>query len=106
MSWLREQKLLQLATVLWNELTNDKRTELAPLIRDADMGWAIPTLDHLTDDSMLTTEQLATELGLTPSGVRNWQSRYGLTPHNGLYRWGDVQQIRRERHARKTRRAS
>lgn len=106
MSWLREQKLLQLVTVLWNELAPKTRQELAPLITQAEMGWAIPTLDHLTDDSMLTTEQLAKELGLTPSGIRNWQSRYGLTPTDGLYRWGDVQQIRKQRNQRNTRRAS
>lgn len=106
MSWLREQKLLQLATVLWNELTQASRDELAPLIRQAEMAWAIPTMDHLTDDHWLTTDQLAKELGLTPSGIRNWQSRYGLTPTNGLYRWGDVQQIRRERTTRNARRAS
>lgn len=106
MSWLREQKLLQLATVLWNELAPNKQQELAPLLRDAEMSWAIPTMDHLTDDHWLTTDQLAKELGLTPSGVRNWQHRYGLKPVDGLYRWGDVQQIRKERHARNTQRAS
>lgn len=106
MSWIREQKLLRLVTVLWNELAPHSQAELGPVIEKAEMGWAIPASDHLTDDHWLTPEELAKELGLTASGVRNWQSRYGLKPIDGLYRWGDVQEIRKQRHQRNAQRAS
>ncbi len=61
------------------------------------MGWAITVGATLTDDDWLSTDELAAELGITPSAIRNWQTRYGLKPRHGLYRWGDIQTIRKER---------
>lgn len=104
MSWIREERLLHLVSLLWGHLTPDVREELQPVIVEAAMGWAITSLGHLSDDHWLTPADLARELGLTPSGIRNWQSRYGLKPVDGLYRWGDVQEIRKERSRRNTER--
>lgn len=76
---------------------------MAPGIHADDMGWAIPSWERRDPDEWLTVEELAADLGMTPSGVRNWQSRYGLTPIKGRYRWGDVEETRQRRNQRKLR---
>lgn len=98
MSWLRENRLLQLVSVLWGELPESVRRELEPHIEAAGMGWAIHvTREHISDDDWLTPAQIATHLGLQESTIRNWPSRYGLTANRlGQYRWGDVQDIRQK----------
>lgn len=86
----REDRLLQLVFFLWNQLGPEQRQDLTPGIEQSGMGWAIPTWECRDENDWLTVEELATELGMTPSGVRNWPSRYGLTPVRGRYRWGDI----------------
>lgn len=99
----REIRLQRLIYVLWNHLTAYQQSELGPGIVKAGMGWALSgtTLDHHDDDDWLTVDQLAYELGLTPSAIRNWQQRYSLKPLKGKYRWGDIEAIRRERQQRR-----
>lgn len=95
--------LLRLVLVLWGELR--QRTRPADLdqlerdIRRAGLGWALGNLDH-DDNELLTTDQLAHELGYSTSTVRDWTSRYGLRNINGRYRWGDVKHMLARRRRR------
>lgn len=100
MSWIREQKLLRLIHVLWNEMAPNTQSILIPFIEDEGMAWAIPLEEYLTDDSRFTPQQLASHLGLTESTIRNWPTRYGLVAEDGMYRWGDVMRVRQAQNAR------
>ena len=99
----REVRLQHLVQVLWNHMNSYQHADLGPSIVRAGMGWAIPEAltDHRDQDDWLTVDQLAYELGLSRSAIRNWQQRYGLTPVRGTYRWGDVQRVLADRHQRK-----
>lgn len=105
MSWIREQKLLRLVHVLWNELAPNTQSILIPYIEGEGMAWAIPVGEYMDDDDWFTPELLAKHLGLSESTVRNWPSRYGLKPNSvGQYRWGDVVEIRGKQNLRNARR--
>jgi hypothetical protein len=93
----REDRLLQLVFFLWNQLTHEQQEDLTPDIEAAEMGWAIPSWERRDADDWLTAQELAVELGMTVKGVRNWQSRYGLTPVRGRFRWGDVEDVKRRK---------
>lgn len=97
----REQRLLQLVFFLWAQLTHQQQQELRPDIEAENMGWAIPSWERRHPDDWLTVEELAADLGMTPSGIRNWQARYGLTPIKGRYRWGDVEEARKQRNIKR-----
>lgn len=86
----REDRLLRLVFFLWSQLPPEQQQELAPDIEAGEMGWAIPSWECHDDNDWLTLDELATELGMTQAGIRNWHRRYGLTPVKGRYRWGDV----------------
>lgn len=101
----REQRLLQLVFFLWAQLSRDQQSELAPHIQAQNMGWAIPSWECRDPDDWLTVNELAADLGLTPSAIRNWPSMYGLKPVKGRYRWGDVEEARRRRNLEKLREA-
>jgi hypothetical protein len=104
-SWIREQKLLRLVHVLWNELAPNTQSILIPFIEDEGMAWAVPLEEYITDDSWFTPQQLASHLGLSESAVRNWPARYGLQANeDGLYRWGDVLRVRQAQNLRAARR--
>ena len=45
----------------------------------------------------LTTTQVADQLGLTESTIRDWPRRYGIATHQGRYRWGDIKTVIRSR---------
>lgn len=99
----REQTLLQIVYALWTELRKpaDEQDahQLDRQIRATGAGWALPGHqghDH-DDDDLLTTAQVADELGLTESTIRGWPRRYDITNHNGRWRWGDVKQVIRSR---------
>lgn len=94
-STLRENKLLRIIFVLWLELERRMDTaELEQAIRSEGLGWTLPsTIDHHDADDWLTVDQLAFELGYTPSAIRNWPARYGLRPVKGRFRWGDVKHV-------------
>lgn len=91
----REQRLLQLVCFLWGQLTPQQQLDFEPDIEAAHMGWAIPVWECRDPEDRLTVEELAVELGMTPSGIRNWQHRYDLKPVNGRYRWADIQDVRK-----------
>lgn len=93
----REERLLQLVFFLWAQLPPQAQDELREDIEAEHMGWAIPSWERRHPDDWLTLTELTAELGMTLSGIRNWQSRYGLTPVKGRYRWGDVEDTRRQR---------
>lgn len=101
----REDRLLQLVFFLWKQLSPQQQEELTPDIEAAEMGWAIPSWERRDPNDWLTIEELATELGMTVAGVRNWRTRYDLRPISGRhYRWGDVEDVKRKmarRHARR-----
>ena len=97
----REERLLRLIYTLWEQLDDHQRAALRAGIEQSDMGWALPQLDRHNDNDWLTIDEAARELGLTRKGLRNWHTRYGLTPIRNLYRWGDIQAIRRQRNMRK-----
>lgn len=99
----REERLLQLVFFLWTQLPAEQRQELVPDIEAEHMGWAIPSWERRDPDDWLTVDELAHDLGMTPSGVRNWQARYGLRPVKGRYRWGDVEEARKQRNQRRIR---
>lgn len=101
----REQRLLQLVFFLWAQLPPDQQSELRPHIAADNMGWAIPSWEHRDPDDWLTIDELAHDLGMTASAVRNWPARYGLTPVRGRYRWGDVEDARKKRNLGKLREA-
>lgn len=101
----REERLVRLVVFMWEQFTPEQRAELRPGIEADDMGWAIPAFNCRDADDWLTIEELAAELGLTASGVRNWHSRYGLKPVRGRYRWGDVADVKRQRFMQKCRQA-
>ncbi len=105
MSYRRENHLLRLVHVLWEELrkTTDT-TQLEYEIRAAGIGWALPSWDHHHDDEKLTVDQLGFELGYTPSAIRNWPTRYGLKPVNGKYRWRDIRELMESRGTKENRR--
>lgn len=86
----REARLLRLVNFLWAQIPPDVQAELAPDIEAGNMGWAIPSWECRNDDDWLTVDELATELGMTPAGIRNFPRRYGIQPVKGRYRWGDV----------------
>lgn len=99
MSWLREQNLLKLVYVLWNEIPAERRTELAPILGRSEAHWALhdTSCEHLDENDWLTPDQIAHECGIRTSTVRNWPKRYGLTSVKGRYRWGDIQELQRRR---------
>lgn len=99
----REVRLQRLVHVLWNHMSSHQQADLGPSIVRAGMGWAIPEAltDHRDEDDWLTVDQLSYELGLSPSAIRNWQQRYGIRPVRGTYRWGDIQDVIRQRHQRR-----
>jgi hypothetical protein len=100
----REDRLLTLVELLWNQLTPAQQQDLTPHMERLGMGWAIPTWECRNDADRLTLEQLAFELGMTEAGVRNWQYRYGLKPgKDGMFRWGDYQDMQNERDQQKRR---
>lgn len=97
----REDRLLQLVFFLWAQLPTEQQAELRADIEAEDMGWAIPSWERRDPDDWLTVDELAADLGLSASAVRNWPSRYGLTAVRGRYRWGDVEAARKRRNIRK-----
>jgi hypothetical protein len=99
----REDRLLRLICFLWYQITPQQREELKPGIHEQEMGWALPSWEHRDDDDWLTVNELAADLGMTPSGIRNWQSRYGLKPIDGRYRWADVKEAKDRRNLQKRR---
>lgn len=100
----REDRLLTLVELLWNQLTPMQQLELTPHMENLGMGWAIPTWECHDPDDWVSLEQLAFELGMTESGVRNWRYRYGLTPRDdGLFRRGDVKAVQTHRELQKRR---
>lgn len=104
MSWIREQKMLQLIHVLWNELAPNTQSILIPYIEDKGMAWAVPLGEYMEVDDWFTPELIAKHLGLSESTVRNWPSRYKIQPNAlGQYRWGDVLEVRGKQNSRNSR---
>lgn len=101
MSWIREQKLLRLIYVLWNQATPNTQAILIPYIEREGMAWAVSLDEYIEDDDWFTPDLLALHLGLSESTIRNWPRRYGLKPNSaGQYRWGDVQAMKVKRNRR------
>ena len=99
----REQTLLRIIYTLWLELRkpSDQQhpDQIDHEIRQAGAGWALPSHQghDLHDDDLLTTTQVADQLGLTESTIRDWPRRYGIATHQGRYRWGDIKTVIRSR---------
>lgn len=100
----REQTLLQIVFMMWMELHKPaEQQNLASLeddIREAGYSWALPTLNQIDDDELLTAGQLADLLGYSESTVRVWPSRHGIAQYGGRYRWGDIDQFLRSRNSK------
>lgn len=116
MSWVREEKLFDLITYLWNLLTPDTQHDAEAFIREMEMSWAIPGTPRSRafgigvdpdEEEWLTIGEIAFHLGMTDNAVRNWRTRHSLEPAKegygkgrnrvpDLYRWGDVADIRRK----------
>lgn len=114
MSWVREEKLLDLVTYLWNLLPDEIQEPAELFVREMDMSWAIPGTFRSRGLSIgvdpdpeewFTIGEIAYHLGMTDNAVRNWRSRHNLQPIKDgygkgrnrvpdLYRWGDVDKIR------------
>lgn len=110
MSTRREQTLMLVICAMWDWIrrpNGETPDELFDRIKEGGAGWALPDWwEYLVDDDMMTVDQVSRELGMTTSAVRNWQSRYGMTPDRmGRYRWGDVKEIRKQQNLRNTPRA-
>jgi hypothetical protein len=113
-SWLREQKLIHLVTLLWNQLTPVQQRDIEPDVHAHGMDWALPLTDYraegetrLTAEDRLTTDEVARECGVTASTVRDWKKRHGLQQVSGYFRWGDIEEFLQERYRRQAeRRAS
>lgn len=105
MSWIREQKLMRLVHVLWNELAPNTQSVLIPYIEDEGMAWAVPLDEYMSSEDLFTPQELSKHLGVSESTVRSWPKRYGLKPNVvGQYRWGDVQEALAEKNRRNIRR--
>lgn len=100
MSWIREQKLLRLIHVLWNELAPNTQSILIPYIEDEGMAWAVPLPEYISNDAWFSPPEIGKHLGVSESTVRSWQKRLGIVPRDGLYRWGDVQEALAEKNRR------
>lgn len=92
---IRENQLHQVIAVLFNELQTFTDTRhLEREIRRSGLGWTLPSsIDFFDEDQWLSIDQIAFELGYSPSAIRNWPSRYGIKPIDGRYRWGDIQRL-------------
>lgn len=116
MSWVREEKLLDLISYLWNLVPEEIQAPTELFIREMDMSWAIPGTRTSRGFSIgvdpdpeewLTIGEIAYHLGMTDNAVRNWRTRHDLEPIKegygkgrnrvaDVYRWGDVDKIRRK----------
>ena len=93
----RDEKLLQVIALLWEELPEPTRQRITPIIDRLGATWALPTAGDETD--WITTVEAALEFGLTPSSIRtNWPRQYGVRPVNDRWLRRDIELVRLKRH--------
>lgn len=92
----RDEKLLKLVALLWEETPQVTRSQLLPAIHQLGVAWAIP--DSEAPPSWMTTLEVALEFKLSPSSIRsNWPRQYGVRPTNDQWLREDVELVRLKR---------
>jgi len=93
----RDEKLLRVIALLWEELPEPARQRLHPVVDRLGAAWTLPATGDQTE--WMTTVEVALEFGLSPASIRtNWPRQYGVRPVNDRWLRRDVELVRLKRH--------